>query len=202
MEKKLKGSQHYYGYCVKCGSKIICDTNLFDYEDKYETDKDCICFCSNEECKNHKPECYYDDETPEYYVSKEKNKLTKIQICVSAKTEEETKIAVCKIKKLKNKLDVLYSGNYTLHSCLLPKHILTEKGFNSTLVDTLIETFGDRYSSELDGEKDFDSAISKLDDYRKGLSKKVDNLFIISTTPVSKVALELQLFTENKVRVF
>lgn len=127
----------------------------------------------------------------------------KIQICVSAKTEEETKIAVCKIKKLKDKLDGIYGkNNYTLHSCLLPKHILTEKGFNSTLVDTLIETFGDRYSSELDGEKDFDSAIAKLDGCRKELSKKVDNLLIISTTPVSKVALELQLFTENKVRVF
>lgn len=125
----------------------------------------------------------------------------KIQICVSAKTEEETEEAVTKIQKLKQELDFMYNGNYTVHSCLLPKHILEEKGFDSRLVDSLIKTFGDKYSTELENEKDFNSAIKNLDDYRKSLSKKVDRLVIVSCTPLSKVALELQLFTENKVRV-
>ena len=125
----------------------------------------------------------------------------KIQICASAKTKEETEKAVIKIQKLKGELESMYGNNYTLHSCLLPKHILKERGFDSTLVDTLINTFGDRYSTELENEKDFNTAIPKLDNYRKELSKKVDRLIIVSSTPLSKVALELQLFTENKVRV-
>ena len=73
---------------------------------------------------------------------------TKIQICVSAKTKEETEKAVSKILKLKDELDELYGNNYTVHSCLLPKHILKEMGFDSTLVDTLINTFRDKYSTD------------------------------------------------------
>ena len=125
----------------------------------------------------------------------------KIQICASAKTKEETEKAVSKILKLKDELDKLYGNNYTVHSCLLPKHILKEMGFDSTLVDALINTFGDKYSTELENEESFDSCCKKLDEYRLKLSKKVDRLVIISTTPLSKVAYELELFTENKVKV-
>ena len=125
----------------------------------------------------------------------------KIQICASAKTKEETEKAVSKILKLKDELDKLYGNNYTVHSCLLPKHILKEMGFDSTLVDALINTFGDKYSTELENEESFDSCCKNLDMYRLKLSKKVDRLVIISTTPLSKVAYELELFTENKVKV-
>ena len=199
--KKLKETQSYYGYCVKCGSKIICDIDIDKYDDKCNTDEgDYVYFCSNEECSNHKPICIYDQDIPEYYISKPKDKVTKIQICVSAKTKEETEEAVAKLKKLKRKLDFIYR-DYTIHSCLLPKHILEEKGFDSRLVDSLINIFGDRYSSELDNEKDFESAMRNLEEHRIKLSKKVDILVILSTAPLSKVAYELELFTENKVMV-
>ena len=95
----------------------------------------------------------------------------------------------------------MYNGNYTVHSCLLPKHILKEKGFDSRLVDSLIKTFGDKYSTELENEGSFDSCCKKIDEYRLKLSKKVDRLVIISSIPLSKVAYELELFTENKVKV-
>ena len=57
------------------------------------------------------------------------------------------------------------------------------------------------YSTELENEGSFDSCCKNLDMYRLKLSKKVDRLVIISTTPLSKVAYELELFTENKVKV-
>ena len=200
--KMLKSSQHYFGYCVKCGSSIICDTDLEKYDGKCNTDDgDYIYFCSNEECSNHVPICIGDMETPDYHISKPKKQVTKIQICASAKTKEETEKAVSKIIKLKDELDELYGKDYTVHSCLLPKHILKEMGFDSTLVDALINTFGDKYSTELENEESFDSCCKKLDEYRLKLSKKVDRLVIVSTTPLSKVAYELELFTENKVKV-
>ena len=34
--KKLKETQSYYGYCVKCGSKIICDVDIDKCLSTYE----------------------------------------------------------------------------------------------------------------------------------------------------------------------
>ena len=44
--------------------------------------------------------------------------------------------------------------------------------------------------------------MKKINDYRSELSKKATNLIILAGENVTNVALELELFTKNRVMIF
>lgn len=63
------------------------------------------------------------------------------------------------------------------------------------------EIFGHQYVCELESETDFDTAMSKINDYRTQLAQKADKLVILSGETVTNVALELELFTKHRIMV-
>lgn len=125
-----------------------------------------------------------------------------IQICFSLKTGltiDELKI---KMKNLKTKLDELYGeNNYETRSCHLSRQLCLNKGFTTEVPDLFDEIFGENYVCELHSENDFNTAMSKINDYRTQLSKKADKLVILTGETVTNVALELELFTQNRIMV-
>ena len=63
------------------------------------------------------------------------------------------------------------------------------------------DIFGDKYVCELESETDFHTAMANLNKYREALAKKADNLVVLSSDTITNVALEVQLFTDNRVIV-
>lgn len=125
-----------------------------------------------------------------------------IQICFSLKTGLTMDELKTKMKNLKTKLDELYGeNNYETHSCHLSRQLCLNKGFTTEVPDLFDEIFGDNYVCELHAESDFNTAMSKIDDYRTQLSKKADKLVILAGETVTNVALELELFTQYNVMV-
>ena len=125
-----------------------------------------------------------------------------IQICFSLKTGLTMDALRTKMKRLKIQLDVLYGeNNYETRSCHLSRQLCLSKGFTTEVPDLFDEIFGDNYVCELNSESDFDTAMSKINDYRIGLSKKADKLVILAGETVTNIALELELFTQYNVMV-
>lgn len=127
--------------------------------------------------------------------------MTKIQLCFSAKTEEESKKIVKKMIKLKETLDKEYGDEYTIHSCHLTPEIVKEKGFSPTIVNAFVTIFGNKYICEVTAHS-FDDAMAHMDEYRRKTAEKVDKLIILAESEVSNVKLELEYFSNKKVIIF
>lgn len=130
------------------------------------------------------------------------NKTPIIQICFSLKTGLTTKDIKTKLTELKNKLNDIYGENaYECRSCHLSHTLCEQKGFSTEVPDMFDEIFGHQYVCELESETDFDTAMSKINDYRTQLAQKADKLVILSGETVTNVALELELFTKHRIMV-
>lgn len=125
-----------------------------------------------------------------------------IQICFSLKTGLTIEDIHSRLETLKAKLDETYGEhNYECHSCHLTKELCIEKGFSTEVPDMFEEIFGADYICELSDEKDFATAMSRINDHRAALAGKADKLVIMNSEPVNNVSLELELFTQNRVMV-
>lgn len=130
------------------------------------------------------------------------NKTPIIQICFSLKTGLTTEDIKTKLTELKNKLNDIYGENaYECRSCHLSHTLCEQKGFSTEVPDMFDEIFGHQYVCELESETDFDTAMSKINDYRTQLAQKADKLVILSGETVTNVALELELFTKHRIMV-
>ena len=130
------------------------------------------------------------------------NRKPTIQICFSLKTGLTIEDIKSRLTELKEKLDNTYGKEaYKCHSCHLSKTLCEQKGFGTEVPDMFKGIFGQQYVCELESETDFDTAISKINDYRAQLAQKADKLVILSSETVTNVALELELFTQNRVIV-
>lgn len=119
-------------------------------------------------------------------------------MCFSIKDKEQNKIILTKLRNLKTKLDNKYKGEYTIHSCHLPKKIVLEKGFDQTISNGFVDIFGDKYCCEVTGET-FEQAMKEMNTYRIATAQKVDRLIVISDQPISNISLELEYFTNKKI---
>ena len=123
-----------------------------------------------------------------------------IQICFSLKTGMSIQEISDRLVSLKEKLDAIYGrGAYECRSCHLAKHLCIEKGFSTEVPDMLAEVFGNQYVCELESEPTFQSAMANINDHRKQLAVIADKLVILSGETITNVALELSLFTQNRV---
>lgn len=121
-----------------------------------------------------------------------------IQICFSLKTGLTIEKIKTKLLNVKDTFNTMYGeNNFEVHSCHLSKKLCEEKGFSTEVPDLFNEIFGTNYVCELT-EETFDEAMANINDHRKELSRKADNLVMI-TNDDSNVSLELQLFTQGKV---
>lgn len=126
-----------------------------------------------------------------------------IQLCFSLKTGLTMETLKTKMETVKTKLDEMYGVHcYEVRSCHLSKQLCLEKGFSTEVPDLFSEIFGDDYICELANETKFEEAMKKINDYRSELSKKATNLIILAGENVTNVALELELFTKNRVMIF
>lgn len=126
---------------------------------------------------------------------------TIVQVCFTVGTEEENNVIIEKLKAMKDQLEKQYGEAYIVESCHLPRKIVEEKGFSTQIVDAFDEIFGDKYACQVHADT-FEEAMKNMDKYREALSLKADKLFIVSEQKINGVALELNLFTHNKVQVF
>lgn len=126
-----------------------------------------------------------------------------IQLCFSLKTGLTMETLKTKMETVKTKLDEMYGEHcYEVRSCHLSKSLCLEKGFSTEVPDLFSEIFGNDYICELANESKFEEAMKKINDYRSELSKKATNLIILAGENVTNVALELELFTKNRVMIF
>lgn len=125
-----------------------------------------------------------------------------IQICFSLKTGLTIPMIEEKLLKLKDTLDKKYgASNYTCASCHLSKALCEEKGFSTDVPDLFDRVFGTDYICELDSEPDFATAMANINKHRMELSRKAEDLVLLSNDQITNVALELELFTQNHVIV-
>lgn len=128
------------------------------------------------------------------------NKKPIIQICFTLKTGLTPEIIREKMISLKEKLDNLYGKHcYECRSCHLSRKLCIDKGFTTDIPDIFDAVFGDAYICELHSETKFDEAMTRINTYRQNLAKKADKLVILNNENVNNVALELELFTQNRV---
>ena len=123
-----------------------------------------------------------------------------IQICFTLKTGLTSKMIQEKMIELKKKLDAIYGEHcYECRSCHLSRILCIDKGLPTDVPDIFDTVFGDDYICELHSETRFADAMTRIEDYRKGLAKKADKLVILNNESIGNVALELELFTNNRV---
>lgn len=128
--------------------------------------------------------------------------MEKIQLCFRIKDDDAFNKEVQEsILKIKDELDTeLGAGNYQIYSCHLNKKIVEQKGFDPTMINFLHNTFGDNYINMCDAET-FDEAMENMNIFRIAVASSVDRLYLIKLE-IGNIALELELFTNKKVRVF
>lgn len=125
-----------------------------------------------------------------------------VQICFSLKTGLTLSDIKNKLIMLKEQLDAIYGKDgYECRSCHLSRTLCINKGFTTDIPDMFNDIFGNQYICELKDETNFDTAMSKINDYRKQLSMKADKLVILNGENITNVALELELFTQHRVMV-
>lgn len=130
------------------------------------------------------------------------NKKPIIQICFTLKTGLTPEIIREKMESLKEKLDNLYGEHcYECRSCHLSRQLCMDKGFTTEVPDIFDAVFGDDYVCELHSETNFTDAMTHINDYRTNLAKKADKLVILNNESIGNVALELELFTQNRVMI-
>lgn len=122
-----------------------------------------------------------------------------IQICFSLKTGLTIPEIRQKMQELKAKLDTQFS-EYEVHSCHLSKTVCLASSLGTEVPDMFQEIFGDDYVCEIT-ETNKEEAFANINKHREELSKKADRLVILSGETVTNVALELRLFTDNRVIV-
>lgn len=121
----------------------------------------------------------------------------KHQLCFKVADEEHNNMVIEKLKKFKS---TLKDGD-TVHSCHLNRKILIEKNFDMKILDSLEEIFGDSYYNHCTASE-FAVAMKEMDDYRKQVAGLVDSIVVIGAQSISNIALEIELFTQNRVRFF
>lgn len=125
-----------------------------------------------------------------------------IQICFSLKTGLDIATIREKLTTLKGMLDKEYGiNNYECRSCHLSRTLCKDKGFTTDIPDMFDSIFGDNYVCELESETSFNTAMAKIDDYRKRLASKADKMVIIENGDITNIALELKMFTNNRVMI-
>lgn len=125
-----------------------------------------------------------------------------VQICFSLKTGLTLSDIKNKLITLKEQLDAIYGEDgYECRSCHLSRTLCINKGFATDVPDMFNDIFGNQYVCELKDEIDFDTAMSKINDYRKQLAMKADKLVILNGENITNVALELELFTQHRVMI-
>lgn len=125
-----------------------------------------------------------------------------VQICFSLKTGLTLSDIKNKLIMLKEQLDAIYGeGGYECRSCHLSRTLCINKGFTTDIPDMFDDIFGNQYICELKDETNFDTAMSKINDYRKQLAMKADKLVILNGENITNVALELELFTQHRVMI-
>lgn len=126
--------------------------------------------------------------------------MEKIQLCFRI-SEDTNDVVKEKILKIKNELDAeLGEGNYMIVSCHLNRKIVADKAFDSTMIDFLHETFGKNYVNICEATT-FEQAMKDMNTYRTYAANIVDRLYVMDQN-IGNIALELQLFTNNKVKVY
>lgn len=126
--------------------------------------------------------------------------MEKIQLCFRI-SEDKQEVIKEKITLIKSQLDAeLGQGNYIIVSCHLNKKIVEEKGFDPTMIDFLHDTFGKSYVNLCEATT-FTCAMKDMNTYRTYAASISDRLYIVDEN-IGNISLELQLFTNNKVRTF
>lgn len=124
-----------------------------------------------------------------------------VQISFSMKTGLKMEELKSKLINLKSKLiEEFGEDGYELRSCHLSRKLCIEHGLDTAVPDMFEEIYGDKYVCELT-EDTYASAIADINTHRTILSVKADKLVILSNDSIGNVALELQLFTNNKVAI-
>lgn len=127
--------------------------------------------------------------------------MEKIQLCFRIADEQHNEEVKAGILNIKSELDSeLGSGNYKIVSCHLSKEIVEVKGFDPTMINFLHDTFGEDYIN-LCSAKTFEDAMKEMNTYRTGAATVVDRLYIVKEE-IGNISLELELFTNRKVRVY
>ena len=124
-----------------------------------------------------------------------------VQVCFSLKNGLSMTELREKMLELKEKLNETYGADgFELRSCHLTRRLCIEKSLSTDVPDMFAEIFGENYVCELT-EDTFAEAMANIDRHRIELSKKADKLVILAGETVTNVALELELFTKNRVMV-
>ena len=123
-----------------------------------------------------------------------------VQICFTLKNNMTMDVLEQKLSETKQKLDKKYKNGYLAKSCHLNRAICQDLGIETTVPDLFETIFGDDYECELN-ETTMAEAKINMKKHRRQLSRKADTLVVLSETELTNVALEIQLFTENRVMI-
>lgn len=116
-----------------------------------------------------------------------------IQLCFQVKDQAHNDGIKEKLKTIKT----MFPTDAFI-SCHLTEEICIAEGFNTDMVHALHQIFGDKYKSMVTAST-FDAAMMHMPVYRCSASKIADKIIVVGEQSIANIALELQLFTENRV---
>jgi hypothetical protein len=85
------------------------------------------------------------------------------------------------------------------YCCFLNRKMVTEKGFNTNIVDLLDRTIGDKITWLADQFPNFNEFMGNLDGARTEVAKIIDHIYVLDSATAKGVSREIELFTMGKV---
>lgn len=119
-------------------------------------------------------------------VTKETRDVVKKIIQISFAGDADLTVVKSQLAAIKAQ----YEGNEFVH-LFLPRKIVQEKGFPTTIVDMLDEVLCENQSNPLADAANFDEFMSKIDGARLELSTKTDLLIVLGTNLADGVIKEV-----------
>lgn len=118
-----------------------------------------------------------------------------IQICFQVKDKKHNEEVLEKLKVLKSTL----KGTDKVISCHLPLEVVEKEGFDTTMVQALLDIFGEQYECLVKADT-LEMAMKYLNVYRTTAAERADRIFIIGPQDIGNIALELELFSRGKIK--
>lgn len=103
------------------------------------------------------------------------------------------------LKEVKLKLKSIDTNKYDLYCCFLPEHIVRKHNFDTDIIDVLNKL--DNLTWVLGKYETLNEALENIDAEREALSKNIDKLFIISSSINKGLAKEIEMFSNNKIKI-
>lgn len=119
--------------------------------------------------------------------------MSKIKAQISFAATADLEVVKRQLEKIKTE------DQYEFYCGFLPRHIVEDKGFDTSIIDVLEGELGTDLVWVLKDCKTFEEAMTILPGKRREISETVEKIFVLDSKIASGVAEEVKEFTKGKV---